>query len=157
MWTKNLEAAAAGLDPLEFRLASLGDERMRGVLRSAAQHFGWTPAKAPSGRGWGIALGIDAGTYVALMAEVEVSRASGAVQVKRVVCAQPACAEHQIERAAHTNRARQSLTAAPARYKTVLCVLIAQARRTRGKHNVCGEHQFKTTRQTQALHGSDHR
>jgi isoquinoline 1-oxidoreductase len=82
-------AAAAGIDPLEFRLANLADERMLGVLRAAAERFGWKPGKGgPSGRGWGIALGIDAGTYVALMAEVAVDRESGAVQVKRVVCAQ---------------------------------------------------------------------
>jgi CO/xanthine dehydrogenase Mo-binding subunit len=33
-------------------------------------------------------LGIDAGTYVAHMAEVEVDKKKGAVQVKRIVCAQ---------------------------------------------------------------------
>jgi len=81
-------AAAAGIDPLEFRLANLADERMLRVLRAAAERFAWTPAQAPSGRGFGIALGIDAGTYVALLAEAEVSRESGAVRVKRVVCAQ---------------------------------------------------------------------
>ncbi len=81
-------AAAAGLDPLELRLRNLKDERMRRVLAAAAGAFGWKPGKAPSGRGLGLACGIDAGTYVALMAEVEVERASGRVQVKRVVCAQ---------------------------------------------------------------------
>jgi nicotinate dehydrogenase subunit B len=81
-------AAAAGMDPLEFRLKNLKDEKMIRVLRAAARAFGWTPAKAPSGRGFGIAAGIDAGTYVAHMAEVEVDKATGDVQVKRVVCAQ---------------------------------------------------------------------
>jgi nicotinate dehydrogenase subunit B len=81
-------AAAAGVDPLEFRLKNLKDEKMIRVLRAAAGAFGWTPAKAPSGRGFGIATGIDAGTYVAHMAEVEVDKASGEVRVKRVVCAQ---------------------------------------------------------------------
>jgi len=81
-------AAAAGLDPLELRLRNLADARMRRVLEGVAEAFGWKPRKAPSGRGQGVACGIDAGTYVALMAEVEVDRASGKVQVKRVVCAQ---------------------------------------------------------------------
>jgi nicotinate dehydrogenase subunit B len=81
-------AAAAGMDPLEFRLKNLKDARMIGALKAAAEKFGWTPAKAPSGRGYGIACGIDAGTYVAHMAEVEVDRKSGHVQVKRVICAQ---------------------------------------------------------------------
>jgi nicotinate dehydrogenase subunit B len=81
-------AAVAGMDPLEFRLKNLKDARMIRVLKAAAEKFGWTPAKAPSGRGYGIACGIDAGTYVAHMSEVEVDRKTGHVQVKRVVCAQ---------------------------------------------------------------------
>ena len=81
-------AAAAGMDPLEFRLKNLKDEKMIRVLREAARVFGWTPAKAPSGRGFGISTGIDAGTYVAHMAEVEVDKGTREVRVKRVVCAQ---------------------------------------------------------------------
>lgn len=81
-------AAAAETDPLEFRLKNLKDARMIRLLKAAAAKFGWTPAKAPSGRGYGIACGIDAGTYVAHMCEVEVDRKTGHVQVKRVVCAQ---------------------------------------------------------------------
>ena len=81
-------AAAAEMDPLEFRLKNLKDTRMSRVLKAAAEKFGWTPAKAPSGRGHGMACGIDAGTYVAHICEVEVDRKTGHVQVKRVVCAQ---------------------------------------------------------------------
>jgi CO/xanthine dehydrogenase Mo-binding subunit len=81
-------AAEAGIDPLEFRLKNLKDERMIRVLKAAAKKFYWKPARAPSGRGCGIATGIDAGTYVAHMAEVEVDQKSGQVQVKRIVCAQ---------------------------------------------------------------------
>jgi nicotinate dehydrogenase subunit B len=58
------------------------------VLKAAADKFGWKPAKAPSRRGYGVACGIDAGAYVASIAEVEVDREKGRVQVKRVVCAQ---------------------------------------------------------------------
>jgi isoquinoline 1-oxidoreductase len=81
-------AAEAGLDPVEFRLRNLKDARMRRVLEAAAGKFGWKSAKGPSGRGQGVACGIDAGTYAALMAEVEVDRATGKIRVKRVVCAQ---------------------------------------------------------------------
>lgn len=81
-------AAEAGMDPLEFRLKNLKDKRMIKVLQEAAKKFGWTPGKGPSGRGYGIASGIDAGTYVAHMAEVEVDKKTGHVRVKRVVCAQ---------------------------------------------------------------------
>jgi nicotinate dehydrogenase subunit B len=81
-------AVQAGVDPLEFRLKNLEDKRMIRVLEEAARKFGWTPRKAPSGRGYGIACGIDAGTYVAHIAEVEVSKGTGDVRVNRVVCAQ---------------------------------------------------------------------
>ena len=80
-------AAKAGLDPLEFRLLNLKDERMKRVLAAAADKFGWKAAKAPSGRGVGVACVNYLNTYVATMAEVAVER-SGAVKVKRVVCAQ---------------------------------------------------------------------
>jgi isoquinoline 1-oxidoreductase len=84
----NLMASKAGADPLQFRLAHLKDKRMISVLQAAAKKFGWQSIKTPSGKGYGIACGIDAGTYVAFMAEVEVDRGSGSVDVKRVVCAQ---------------------------------------------------------------------
>ena len=81
-------AAKAGIDPVEFRLKHLQDEKMRGVLNAAAKKFGWTSAKPSGGLGCGVALGIDSGTYVATMAEVEVDSKTGEVAVKRVVCAQ---------------------------------------------------------------------
>lgn len=84
----DIMAAKAGIDPVEFRLRNLKEDKMRAVLRAAADKLGWTPAKAPSGRGYGVACGIDSGTYVATMAEVEVDEKTGSVQVKRVVCAQ---------------------------------------------------------------------
>ena len=84
----NLMAAKAGADPLHFRLAHLKDKRMINVLQAAAKKFGWQAIKTPSGKGYGIACGIDAGTYVAFMAEVAVDKKSGNVDVKRVVCAQ---------------------------------------------------------------------
>ena len=81
-------ASAAGVDPLEFRLRNLDDARMRRVLQAAAAAFGWQAAAAPSGRGVGLACVIDAGTYVATMAEVKVDAATGKVTVLRIVCAQ---------------------------------------------------------------------
>jgi isoquinoline 1-oxidoreductase len=84
----DLLAAKAGVDPIEFRLKNLKDERMRRVLQAAAKQFGWKPAKSPSGRGLGVACGTDVGAVVAHIAEVAVDKASGHIQVKRVVCAQ---------------------------------------------------------------------
>jgi isoquinoline 1-oxidoreductase len=81
-------AARAGIDPVEFRLRNLTDARMIRVLKAAAAKFGWTPKAAPSGRGVGVACGIDAGSYDAEIVEVAVDKATGKVRVKRVVCAQ---------------------------------------------------------------------
>lgn len=81
-------ASTAGVDPLEFRLRNLSDDKMKGVLRAAADRFGWRPGKAPSGRGFGIACGIDSDTYVAAIARIGVSESTGHVQVQRIVCAQ---------------------------------------------------------------------
>jgi CO/xanthine dehydrogenase Mo-binding subunit len=81
-------AAAAGMDPVDFRLRHLSNTRMANVLRKAAESFGWPSAKAPSGRGFGVACGEDAGAYLAVMAEVQVEPTTGAIQVKRMLCAQ---------------------------------------------------------------------
>jgi isoquinoline 1-oxidoreductase len=81
-------AAKAGVDPVEFRLNNLTDARMRRVLQAAAKAFGWTPKPGPSGRGVGVACSSDAGTYCANMAEVKVDKATGRIQVVRLVSAQ---------------------------------------------------------------------
>jgi len=83
-------AAAAGMDPLEFRLKNTKNPRLLAALRCAADAYGWKPAVAPhrEGRGRGLACGVDADTYVALMADVAVDRTTGEVRVDRVVCAQ---------------------------------------------------------------------
>jgi nicotinate dehydrogenase subunit B len=84
----DIMASKVGMDPVEFRLKNLKDERMIRVLKTAAERFGWTAGKSPSGRGFGVACGTDSDTYVAHIAEVEVDKKSGSVRVKRVVCAQ---------------------------------------------------------------------
>jgi isoquinoline 1-oxidoreductase len=81
-------AAAAGADPLKFRLTHLKDARMLRVLDAAANAFGWSSSAAPSGKGQGLACVIYKGTYVATMGEVEVDKSTGQCKVKRVVCAQ---------------------------------------------------------------------
>ncbi len=83
-----LMASRAGIDPLEFRLKNLKDERMITVFKAVADKFGYTPGIGPSGRGYGIACGTDVGTWVAFMAEVKVDENTGHVQVLRVACAQ---------------------------------------------------------------------
>jgi len=101
----DLLAQKAGMDPVAFRQFNLTkNARMLRVLQAAAEKFGWQAGVAPSKRGFGVALGDDAGTYVASIAHVKVDPSSGAVQVLRVVCAQdmgvvvnPAGAMQQLE------------------------------------------------------------
>jgi CO/xanthine dehydrogenase Mo-binding subunit len=61
---------------------------MRRVLQAATEKFGWTPAPAPSGRGFGLSCAIYADSYVATVAEVAVNKTTGEVEVKHVVSAQ---------------------------------------------------------------------
>jgi nicotinate dehydrogenase subunit B len=82
----DIMAAKAKMDPLEFRLKHTSDARMRRVLQTAAERFGYKSAVGPSRRGIGIACGIDAETYVAEIAEIQVD--NGKVKVKRIVAAQ---------------------------------------------------------------------
>ncbi len=79
-------AAAAGQDPLAFRLAHLpADHRLRGALTLAAEKAGWgTPL--PAGRARGIACHTSFGSHVAEVAEVSVE-ASGRIRVHKVTCA----------------------------------------------------------------------
>lgn len=84
----DMMAAKAGIDPVKFRLKNLPDGIMKRVLRTAADKFGWKNAQRGNGTGIGVACGADVGTWVAVMAEVEVNRDNGHVQVKRVLAAQ---------------------------------------------------------------------
>jgi isoquinoline 1-oxidoreductase len=84
----DIMAEKAGIDPLSFRLNNLSDKRMIRVLKSAAKKFGHSFEKGPSGKGYGIACTNYLNTYVAAIAQVEVEKKSGRVQVKRMVCAQ---------------------------------------------------------------------
>ncbi len=84
----DIMAAKAGMDPVEFRIHNLADERMLRVLRAAANKFGWKPAKSPSGRGCGVVCLDYLGTYVTAMAQINVDKESGRIKVERVVHAQ---------------------------------------------------------------------
>ena len=75
------------VDPLEFRLKNLRDERLRVVLEAAAEKFGWGRAKSLPERGFGVAGGVEKGGYVATCAEVAVDPRSGQIRVARLVTA----------------------------------------------------------------------
>jgi isoquinoline 1-oxidoreductase len=84
----DIMASAAGIDPVEFRLKNLKDEKMIACLKAVVEKFGYKPAKSPSGRGIGVAVGTDAGTWVAEIAEVKIDKSTGKVQLVRIACAQ---------------------------------------------------------------------
>ncbi|MFN2441125.1 MAG: molybdopterin cofactor-binding domain-containing protein, partial [Thermoanaerobaculia bacterium] len=84
----DIMAAAAKIDPLEFRLRNTSEERVVNTLKAAAGAFGWKSAAGPSGQGRGIAIGYDSGTYAAIAASVTVDRKTGEVHVDRIVCSQ---------------------------------------------------------------------
>ena len=92
-------AHAAGRDPVEFLLATLGpprkigvrDEsidvgRRRAVIELAAEKSNWHQP-LPAGRGRGIAAASGWGSYVAHVAEVTCDAKKGTLRVDRIVCA----------------------------------------------------------------------
>ncbi len=87
-------AAALNLDPIEFRLRHIKEPRDQALIKAAAEKFGWdtrpSPKKGQTGTkvtGRGIAYAQRNGTRVAVIAEVEVDRASGKIFAKRFTVA----------------------------------------------------------------------
>jgi CO/xanthine dehydrogenase Mo-binding subunit len=90
-------AAAAGVDPVEYRLRYLADPRERAVLIAAAQKAGWDSRPSPrtretdlpegEGRGVAFARYENNQGIIACIAEVQVDKSTGAVRVKRIVLA----------------------------------------------------------------------
>lgn len=60
------------IDPLEFRIKNLDDNRFIEVLQTAAKKIGWNVLKTP-GHGYGIAGGFEKGGYVGTCAEVKIN------------------------------------------------------------------------------------
>ncbi len=88
-------AAAAGEDPLQFRLRHLDDPRAVEVLHAAAEKDGWQPGAAPhagqgsllEGRGVAFVRYENEEALVACIAHVQVERSSGLVRATRIVVA----------------------------------------------------------------------
>ncbi len=79
-------AEAAGQDPLAFRLARLDNPRLRAVLETAADRFGWKDRfkKKDPNIGVGLSCGTEKGSFVAACAEVSIDREKGTIAVRRV-------------------------------------------------------------------------
>jgi len=89
-------ASAIGMDPLDFRLKNLKNQRLRAVLQAAAEKFGWGKNKPEANRGVGLACGVEKGGYVAMCAQIsiandfqgaEVTPGLPRVRIERVVTA----------------------------------------------------------------------
>ncbi|HXE13332.1 MAG TPA: molybdopterin cofactor-binding domain-containing protein [Bryobacteraceae bacterium] len=77
-------AAAARMDPLEFRLKNLKNDRLRAVLKVAADRFGWHERKPSATRGFGLSCGVEKGGYVGCCAEIALGPGKQ-LRVERVV------------------------------------------------------------------------
>jgi nicotinate dehydrogenase subunit B len=80
-------AHQVNLDPLQFRMKNLTNERLRAVFTAAAERFGWGSQKTLAGQGFGIAGGYEKLGNVATCVEVRVDRTSGEVKIARIVTA----------------------------------------------------------------------
>lgn len=80
-------ARAANVDPVEYRLRFLKDERARDAVQKAADAFGWSKWQKRDGRGRGVGFARYKNTagYCAVALEVEVNRRNGRIRVLRAV------------------------------------------------------------------------
>src|SRR5581483_1440175 len=78
-------AHAVGMEPLAFRMKNITDPRLRRVLESAAERFGWGKNKTRPGQGFGLSTGFEKGGYFACCVEVTVPAAGAPVKLERVV------------------------------------------------------------------------
>ena len=79
-------AAAAGVDPLAFRLAHLENPRLRNVLEKATKEFGWAARRkqVTPERGVGLACGTEKDSVVAACVEVRLDRSKGRIEVTEI-------------------------------------------------------------------------
>jgi nicotinate dehydrogenase subunit B len=76
-----------GVDPVEYRLRFLKNERARAVVQKCAEEFGWANYEKKDNRGRGFAFAqynSKSGAFTAVALEVEVSKRNGRVRVLRV-------------------------------------------------------------------------
>jgi CO/xanthine dehydrogenase Mo-binding subunit len=80
-------AEAASVDPVEFRLRHLQDDRAKAVITQAADQFGWSTGKRGEGRGFAFARYKNLGAYCAIALALRVEHETGQIRLGRVVAA----------------------------------------------------------------------
>jgi CO/xanthine dehydrogenase Mo-binding subunit len=83
-------AKAARVDPIEYRMRHLNDERAFAAIKAAASYAGWQPGLPGGtgrGRGFGFAQYKNLSAYLAVVVEVEIDRRNGEVHVRRITAA----------------------------------------------------------------------
>ena len=76
-------AASLNMDPVEFRLMNLTHPRLSQVLKQTADRFDWDSRPTESSAGIGVAIGYDAGSFVAECVELVADKRT--IKVQRVV------------------------------------------------------------------------
>ncbi len=75
------------MDPLDFRLKNLKNERLRAVFEAGADKFAWRKRSTVAGHGFGMGGGYEKLGNIATFVEVNVDRKSGKVEIVRVLSA----------------------------------------------------------------------
>ena len=79
-------ASSLKMDPLEFRLKNLTEERLHGVFKEGAKQFGWNKPREAN-HGFGVGGGYEKLGYVATFVEVALVPGSHDIKIRRVLTA----------------------------------------------------------------------
>ena len=80
-------AHALRVDPLEFRMRNLRDDRLSTVIAAATERFGWSDRRRESGVGAGFAAGVEKGGRIATCVEIRSRPGADDLEILRIVTA----------------------------------------------------------------------
>jgi nicotinate dehydrogenase subunit B len=79
-------AFAAEMDPIEFRINNLDDDRAKAVLQSVAEKTNWNSAQQTANKGFGVAFSKykNSASYFAVVAEVSIDKPSKTFKLEKL-------------------------------------------------------------------------
>jgi len=79
-------ALAAKMDPIEFRIKNLDDDRAKAVLQSVAEKTNWNSAQKTANKGFGVAFSKykNSASYFAVVAEVSIDKPSKTFKLEKL-------------------------------------------------------------------------